>query len=60
MIRTHADVTPAVLEVMERTRSPKQDDSREDFNLRGKFTTNRGGRLWFRSVRPAGAGGARS
>ncbi|HSC28777.1 MAG TPA: dioxygenase, partial [Vicinamibacterales bacterium] len=31
-----------------------QDETQADFNLRGKFTTDSDGRLWFRSVRPAG------
>ena len=31
-----------------------QDDSQADYNLRGKFTTDAEGRIWFRSVRPAG------
>ena len=31
-----------------------QDEAQADFNLRGKFTTDPDGRLWFRSVRPAG------
>jgi catechol 1,2-dioxygenase len=31
-----------------------QDPGQADFNLRGKFTTNEEGRIWFRSVRPAG------
>lgn len=31
-----------------------QDEEQADFNLRGKFTTDQDGRIWFRSVRPAG------
>lgn len=31
-----------------------QDESQEDFNLRGKFTTDAEGRFHFRSVKPAG------
>jgi catechol 1,2-dioxygenase len=31
-----------------------QDDSQADMNLRGKFTTDAGGRFSFRSVKPAG------
>jgi len=31
-----------------------QDETQMDMNLRGKFTTDRDGRFWFRSVRPAG------
>jgi catechol 1,2-dioxygenase len=31
-----------------------QDENQADFNLRGKFTTDDDGWLWFRSVRPAG------
>jgi catechol 1,2-dioxygenase len=31
-----------------------QDPEQEDMNLRGKFTTDAGGRFWFRSVKPAG------
>jgi len=31
-----------------------QDPSQEDFNLRGKFTTDADGKFWFRSVKPAG------
>lgn len=31
-----------------------QDAGQADMNLRGKFTTDAAGRLWFRSVRPAG------
>ena len=31
-----------------------QDPSQENFNLRGKFTTDERGRFWFKSVKPAG------
>lgn len=31
-----------------------QDESQADFNLRGRFTTDSRGRIWFRSVKPAG------
>jgi len=31
-----------------------QDETQTDMNLRGKFMTDRDGRFWFRSVRPAG------
>jgi catechol 1,2-dioxygenase len=31
-----------------------QDEGQADFNLRGKLTTDALGRVWFRSVRPAG------
>jgi catechol 1,2-dioxygenase len=31
-----------------------QDPAQENFNLRGKFTTDAEGRFWFRSVKPAG------
>jgi catechol 1,2-dioxygenase len=31
-----------------------QDPAQENFNLRGKFTTDSDGRFWFRSVKPAG------
>ncbi|MBV9065568.1 MAG: catechol 1,2-dioxygenase [Methylobacteriaceae bacterium] len=31
-----------------------QDSTQENFNLRGKFTTDADGRFWFRSVKPAG------
>lgn len=31
-----------------------QDAEQADYNLRGKFTTDADGRLWFRSVKPAG------
>jgi catechol 1,2-dioxygenase len=31
-----------------------QDPTQEDFNLRGKFTTDADGKFWFRSVKPAG------
>ncbi|UZE49233.1 dioxygenase family protein [Rhodopseudomonas sp. P2A-2r] len=31
-----------------------QDPDQENFNLRGKFTTDAEGRFWFRSVKPAG------
>ncbi|MGO4838726.1 dioxygenase, partial [Rhizobiaceae sp. 2RAB30] len=31
-----------------------QDESQEDFNLRGKFTTDAQGKFHFRSVKPAG------
>lgn len=31
-----------------------QDEEQADFNLRGKFTTDRNGRISFRSVRPSG------
>jgi catechol 1,2-dioxygenase len=31
-----------------------QDPEQADMNLRGKFTTDADGRIWFRSVRPAG------
>lgn len=31
-----------------------QDESQADFNLRGKFTTDAEGRIWFRTVRPSG------
>jgi catechol 1,2-dioxygenase len=31
-----------------------QDPSQEEFNLRGNFITDREGRFWFRSVKPAG------
>jgi protocatechuate 3,4-dioxygenase beta subunit len=31
-----------------------QDDTQAEMNLRGKFTTDRDGRFWFRSVKPAG------
>jgi catechol 1,2-dioxygenase len=31
-----------------------QDPEQADYNLRGKFTTDAEGRLWFRSVKPAG------
>ncbi len=31
-----------------------QDAGQADMNLRGKFTTDEHGRIWFRSVRPAG------
>jgi catechol 1,2-dioxygenase len=31
-----------------------QDPTQENFNLRGKFTTDADGRFWFRSVKPAG------
>jgi catechol 1,2-dioxygenase len=31
-----------------------QDASQGEMNLRGKFTTDRNGRFWFRSVKPAG------
>jgi catechol 1,2-dioxygenase len=31
-----------------------QDPNQENFNLRGKFTTDAEGRFWFRSVKPAG------
>jgi catechol 1,2-dioxygenase len=31
-----------------------QDPEQADYNLRGKFTTDADGRLWFRSVKPAG------
>ncbi|MGP8119382.1 MAG: dioxygenase [Xanthobacteraceae bacterium] len=31
-----------------------QDPHQENFNLRGKFTTDAAGRFWFRSVKPAG------
>ena len=31
-----------------------QDDTQADMNLRGKFMTDRNGRFWFRSVKPAG------
>lgn len=31
-----------------------QDPHQENFNLRGKFTTDAQGRFWFRSVKPAG------
>ena len=31
-----------------------QDPAQENFNLRGKFTTDEQGRFWFRSVKPAG------
>jgi catechol 1,2-dioxygenase len=31
-----------------------QDPTQENFNLRGKFTTDTEGRFWFRSVKPAG------
>ena len=31
-----------------------QDPTQADMNLRGKFTTDADGRLWFRSVKPAG------
>jgi catechol 1,2-dioxygenase len=31
-----------------------QDPTQEDFNLRGKFTTDADGKFWFRSIKPAG------
>jgi catechol 1,2-dioxygenase len=31
-----------------------QDPRQDDFNLRGKFTTDAAGKFWFRSVKPAG------
>jgi catechol 1,2-dioxygenase len=31
-----------------------QDPTQADMNLRGKFTTDRNGRFWFRSIKPAG------
>lgn len=31
-----------------------QDPDQADMNLRGKFTSDAGGRIWFRSVKPAG------
>ncbi|HRK18954.1 MAG TPA: dioxygenase [Hyphomicrobiaceae bacterium] len=31
-----------------------QDEAQADHNLRGKFTTDRDGRIWFRSVKPIG------
>lgn len=31
-----------------------QDQSQVEMNLRGKFTTDHDGRIWFRSVKPAG------
>jgi catechol 1,2-dioxygenase len=31
-----------------------EDPEQADMNLRGKFTTDPGGRIWFRSVKPAG------
>ncbi|AXS40781.1 dioxygenase [Breoghania sp. L-A4] len=31
-----------------------QDDEQAEMNLRGKFTTGADGRIWFRSVKPAG------
>ncbi|CAN5405273.1 dioxygenase [soil metagenome] len=31
-----------------------QDPTQEEFNLRGKFTTDADGKFWFRSVKPAG------
>ena len=31
-----------------------QDETQENFNLRGQFTTNADGRIWFSSVKPAG------
>jgi catechol 1,2-dioxygenase len=31
-----------------------QDPAQENFNLRGKFTTDATGKFWFRSVKPAG------
>lgn len=31
-----------------------QDPAQENFNLRGKFTTDSDGRFWFSSVKPAG------
>jgi catechol 1,2-dioxygenase len=31
-----------------------QDPDQENFNLRGKFTTDAEGKFWFRSVKPAG------
>jgi catechol 1,2-dioxygenase len=31
-----------------------QDPDQADMNLRGKFTTDADGRLWFRSIKPAG------
>lgn len=31
-----------------------QDEAQADMNLRGKFTTDAHGRIWFRSVKPAG------
>jgi catechol 1,2-dioxygenase len=31
-----------------------QDDSQPDMNLRGKFRTGADGRVWFRSIKPAG------
>jgi protocatechuate 3,4-dioxygenase beta subunit len=32
----------------------QQDPKQADMNLRGKFTTDKDGRFWFRSVKPAG------
>ena len=32
----------------------QQDPNQADMNLRGKFTTDKDGRFWFRSVKPAG------
>ena len=32
----------------------QQDPEQADMNLRGKFTTGNDGRIWFRSVKPAG------
>ncbi|PCH98672.1 MAG: catechol 1,2-dioxygenase [Rhodobacteraceae bacterium] len=31
-----------------------QDPEQADYNLRGKFTTDASGKIWFRSVRPSG------
>lgn len=31
-----------------------QDPAQADMNMRGKFTTDRNGKIWFRSVKPAG------
>ena len=34
--------------------SENQDETQVDMNLRGKFTTNENGEIWYRSVKPSG------